>query len=196
MCPRCYLKSAQCICSWLPHIVTRTEILVIRHVTETHAMSNTGRLAALLMPNCRIIDYAAAASRQLAPDITLDAKNTWLLYPGQNPPPAMPPPERLVVLDASFRRAKRMYHRIDALRPLPELALPAPEIAPHRLRQPPRADGMSTIEAIAAGLSLVEDPRLGAMLGEAYAEFVRRADLAHGRLRRSDGSTPDSVRCR
>jgi DTW domain-containing protein YfiP len=180
MCSRCYLKSAHCICDWLPTVPTRTKVCVIRHVTEVHVMSNTGRLASLLMPNCRIVEFG--------PDIAFDeadalAGEPWLLYPGVHRELPQPKPDCLVVLDASFRRAKRMYRRIEGLRRLPQLALPAPVVVPHRLRQPPREDGMSTIEAIAAGLSLVEDPNIGAALLDAYSEFVKRADSAHGRKR-------------
>jgi DTW domain-containing protein YfiP len=76
-----------------------------------------------------------------------------------------------------------MYKRIETLHRLPQWSLPPPLVAPHRLRQPPRSDGMSTIEAIAAALSLVEDPAHGQVLLDSYAEFVRRADVAHGRKR-------------
>lgn len=180
MCSRCYLKSPQCICDWLPSVATNTQILVIRHITERHIMSNTGRLAALLLPNCRIVDIGPNLPFD---DTEIPIDGTWLLYPGPNLAPAGPAPSCLVVLDASFRRAKRMYKRIEALHRLPELALPPPLLVPHRLRQPPRSDGMSTIEAIAAGLSVVEDPAHGRVLLNSYAEFVRRADLAHGRTR-------------
>jgi DTW domain-containing protein len=180
MCPRCYLKTAHCICGWLPRVTTRTEILIIRHVTEEQVMSNTGRLANLILSNCRIIDFGVGDSFD---DSGIAEPGTWLLYPGPNPSVPRPAPTRLVVLDASFRRAKRMYKRIESLRRLPELALPPPLVIPHRLRQPPRPDGMSTIEAIAAGLAIAEDPGLGTVLRGAYTEFVRRADAAHGRLR-------------
>lgn len=180
ICPRCYLKTAQCICAALPTISTQTEIVVIRHITERNVMSNTGRLAALVLPKCRIVDFDPS---QPFVSAGVSAQDSWLLYPGQAPKPALPAPARLLILDASFRRAKRMYHRIEALHHLPQLALPAPEVVPTRLRQPTRADGMSTIEAIAGGLSLLEGPQLGADLLAVYAEFVRRADLAHGRVR-------------
>jgi DTW domain-containing protein len=182
MCPRCYLKTAHCICSWLPRVATRTEILIIRHVTEQQVMSNTGRLAALLLSNCRIIEFGVDHAFD---DSAIAEAGTWLLYPGPSTRVPSPPPRRLVVLDASFRRAKRMYQRIDSLRRLPELGLPPPVVVPHRLRQPPRPDGMSTIEAIAAGLAIVEDPGLGTTLCAVHAEFVRRADAAHGRVRPS-----------
>jgi len=180
MCSHCYLKSAHCICGALPLLETRTEVLVIRHVTERHVMSNTGRLAALVLSNCHIIDFSPELPFK---DERASWDGAWLLYPGPNPIPPGPAPIRLVVLDASFRRAKRMYRRIESLHQLPQLSLSPPMLAPHRLRQPPRADGMSTIEAIAAGLALIESPFHGRVLLDAYAEFVRRADAAHGRKR-------------
>lgn len=180
MCSRCYLKTEHCICESLPKIEARTQIVILRHVTECRVMSNTGRLAALVLPNCHLLDFDPCQPFSTA---LLVPSDSWLLYPGPGPRPRGFPPRRLVLLDASFRRAKRMYKRIPALHQLPQLALPAPTTAPARLRQPTRDDGMSTIEAIAAGLSLIEDPALGAALLDVYAEFVRRADAAHGRVR-------------
>lgn len=180
MCSRCYLKTEYCICEFLPKIQARTQIVILRHVTECRVMSNTGRLAALVLSNCHLLDFDPC---QPFATSLLDPSDSWLLYPGPNPAPRGEPPKRLVLIDASFRRAKRMYKRMAALHQLPQLALPAPATAPARLRQPTRDDGMSTIEAIAAGLSLVEDPAIGSALLDVYAEFVRRADAAHGRVR-------------
>jgi DTW domain-containing protein YfiP len=105
-----------------------------------------------------------------------------LLYPGATVPLAEPP-KRLIVLDATFRQARRMFKRIAVLHQLPQLALGAPTVAPQRLRKPPHPNGMSTIEAIAEGLALVEDARLKGPLLDCYAKFVARADRQRGRIR-------------
>jgi DTW domain-containing protein len=182
ICPRCYLREQGCLCDTLTPLFTRTEIVVIRHVSERHVTSNTGRLAALRLPRCRIVDFGGGGTFD---DDWIRDDSTWLLYPGCHAQPEGPPPRRLIVLDATFRRARRMYRKIDALRSLPELSLSPPSIAPTRLRQPTRPDGMSTIEAIAAALSLLEDPALLAPLLATYDDFVSRSDRIRGRVRPS-----------
>jgi len=179
-CPRCLLQRQVCLCDEIPRVDTRTRIVILRHVQETHKASNSGRLAALALSNCALLDYG----RRGAP---LDADRagelrepgTWLLFPIGAPTRAAPrpPPRRLVVLDATWAQARRMYQRIDALRGLPVLALPAPERAPDQLRTPPRADGVATIQAIARAVALLEGDAAAAPLDRIYELMVERSRL-------------------
>ena len=169
-----------CLCAELPRIKSNTEVVIVRHVAEDWLTSNTGRLAALMLTNARIVSYCAGVPFD---DALLSGEGTWLLYPGSNQPPQPALPRRLIVLDGTFRQARRMYKKIPALRALPDLALSAPWRDKLRLRNPPRADGLSTIEAIATALGRFENPDLAEPLLVAYSEFVRRADATRGRQR-------------
>jgi DTW domain-containing protein YfiP len=186
-CSRCLLLHEICVCSVLPRIEARTEIVLIRHLTEQKLTSNTGRFAALSLTNSRILQYGGGEIFDAAP---ISAPRTALLYCSGPPRPLPFVPERLVVLDGSFRQARRMYKRVPELRDLPELSLPAPQITPTRLRRPPQPEGMSTIEAIAAALSALEGPELAAPLWALHAELVRRADQMRGRKREIIASGP------
>jgi DTW domain-containing protein len=184
ICARCFLKESLCLCAALPRLAPVTEIVIIRHVTEDWLTSNTGRLASLMLPNAQIVRYGGGEPFD---DSLIRSDGTWLLYPGHSDAPQQARPRRFVVLDATFRQARRMYKRIAALRSLPQLSLAVPSTRPLGLRQPPREDGLSTIEAIAVALGRYEDPALTAPLLAAYGEFVRRADAARGRQRRVNG---------
>jgi DTW domain-containing protein YfiP len=164
----------------LPHVPTTTEIVLVRHVTELKLTSNTGRFAALSLPNSRILSYGGGPEFDARP---LTEPGTALLYCSGPARTLSSPPRRLIVLDGSFRQARRMYKRVAELRDLPELTLPAPAITPTRLRRPTQPDGMSTIEAIAAALSLLEGAERAAPLWALHAELVRRADYMRGRKR-------------
>jgi DTW domain-containing protein YfiP len=179
-CARCLLQFEICVCTALPKVAAQTEIILIRHVTELLLTSNTGRFAALSLPNSRVLGYGGGETFDASP---LEGAGTALLYCSGSPRSLSFVPKRLVVLDGSFRQARRMYKRVAALRELPEFTLPAPRITPTRLRKPPQAGGMSTIEAIAAALSAIEGPELAAPLWALHAELVRRADHMRGRKR-------------
>jgi len=179
-CPRCLLQFEICVCGVLPVVHARTELILVRHITERLLTSNTGRFAALALPNSRLLEYGGGEPFDTAP---LTAPGTALLYCSGPPRPLSFVPERLIVLDGSFRQARRMYKRVAALRDLPELSLPAPSVTPTRLRRPPQPEGMSTIEAVAAALSALEGPALAAPLWALHAELVRRADRMRGRKR-------------
>lgn len=182
-CQRCFLNEAICLCAALPRVVTRTEILIVRHAAELRLTSNTARFAALSLPNSRILDYAG---RHHFDESVLREPGAVLLYNASGnarETSLEPPPRRLIVLDGSFRQARRMYKRIEALRGMPELALRPPEVAPLRLREPPHAEGMSTLEAIAHALERLEGREVAAPLHALQIELVRRMDALRGRNR-------------
>ena len=180
MCPRCFLKVDLCLCSELTCLPSNIQIVIVRHVREERLTSNTGRLAALLLSNVHIVPYGGGETFDEGP---LRGDDTWLLFP--DAPSTVPHgrPQRLVLLDATFRQARRMYRKISGLRRLPHCAFEAPEQPTPGRRRAPRSDGLSTIEAIATALAQFESPELAVPLMAAYAEFVRRADLSRGRKR-------------
>jgi DTW domain-containing protein YfiP len=186
-CPRCLLQDEICVCAVLPRVEASTEIVLIQHITELMLTSNTGRFVALSVPSARILGYGGGEPFDAS---SLCEPGTALLYCSGPARPLDFVPRRLIVLDGSFRQARRMYKREAALRELPELALPAPSVTPTRLRRPTHPDGMSTIEAIASALSLIEGPERAAPLWALHAELVRRADRMRGRKREIVTSGP------
>ena len=176
-CPRCLFRTEVCLCGLTPEVQTRTKIIIVRHVGERRRTSNTGRLAALALPNSEIIDYGLEGSFDGS---ALDGPGAWLLYPDAGRSlEARPPPARLVVLDATWRQARRMFRRIDALRAMPKLALEGFDAV--RLRRPTHPCGMSTLEAIAHALGLLEGPERCEPLLRYHLEAVRRALSLQGR---------------
>jgi DTW domain-containing protein YfiP len=176
-CPRCALRREACLCSELPQVVTRTEILIVRHLSEAARSSNTGRIAHLALPRSRLLDYGGGRPFD---DALLRAPRTWLLYPEPGGAAPQGPPERLVVLDATWRQARKMVRRLEALWGMPRLCLAAPSMAPPRLRIPTRPDGLSTLEAIAAAVERLEGAEKAQPLAELHARFVRRALAMRG----------------
>lgn len=179
-CPRCYQRREICICPILPTVQTRTEILILRHIYEAERSSNTGRFVALAMPNSRIISCGGGSRIGLAPvdDKLLRAPGTWLLWPdgtGANSDVSdLTPPARVVVIDATWQQARRLYRNTPVLWELPRLALPAPKERRERLREQRRSDGMSTLEAVAAAVARLEGAEAARPLEELYDELVRR----------------------
>lgn len=180
LCPRCFLRVGLCLCAELPRIRSNLEIVIVRHLREERLTSNTGRLAALMLSNVRIVPYDGIEPFD---EGTLRGDDTWLLFPDAKTAAPGGRPQRLVLLDATFRQARRMYKNISALHELQRCALKAPEICTPGRRISPRSDGLSTIEAIATALAQFENPELATPLMAAYAEFVHRADISRGRKR-------------
>ncbi|WNG47633.1 DTW domain-containing protein [Archangium minus] len=172
-CDRCNLPQHLCLCAELPRVETRTRILLLQHVVETWKKSNTGRLAALALANSQLLTYGA--QDESLDTALLSEPGTWLLYPdGPTSPPDAPAPKQLVVLDASWSQARRMTQRIPALRTLPRLVLPPPSPGMLRLREPTHPSGMSTLDAIARAVAMLEGPEAAAPLERLAALRVQR----------------------
>ncbi|MEE9911325.1 MAG: DTW domain-containing protein [Deltaproteobacteria bacterium] len=175
----CHLRREICICPILPTVQTRAEFLILRHIREAGRQSNTGRLVSLSMPNSRMVSCGGGDRLGLSPfdDELLRAPGTCLLWPdgpGMTLDRDQTPPDRVVVLDGTWRQARRLYSRMPVLRTIPKLVLPAPARSRDRLREQHRADGMSTLEAIAAAVSILEGACVAEPLEKLYDEVVRR----------------------
>ncbi|KFE67228.1 DTW domain protein [Hyalangium minutum] len=160
---------------------TRTEFLVIRHNKEKEKSTNTVRVAALALVRCQVLTYGAPGERFDAS--VLESPDTWLLFPDTQPPePQAPPPKRLIVLDGNWGQARRMVQRLPALRKMPGLALPPPPPNTRRLRRPPNPDGMSTLEAMAGAVALLEGEELARQLYALHELMIDRVMESRGRL--------------
>ena len=162
-----------CLCAEVPAIPTRTRVVIVRHHLERFRSSNSGRLAHLALPNSEIIDHGGAAG----PARLTDLAGAWLLFPEGEPLHAapVPPPMKLIVLDATWSQARRMYRKLDALRGLPLLRLPDEPMPSARLRESPGPGRVSTIEAIARALRLLEGDPVATPLEQLFEVAVRRA---------------------
>jgi DTW domain-containing protein YfiP len=178
-CPDCRLPSALCLCVDVPRVETRTRFLVLRHARQANKKSNTAHFAAMALAGATLVDYGDAGPR--FDDAGLDAPGTVLLFPGGPTTPPEPRPARVVVVDGSWSQARRMVQRIPALRALPRLSLPGPAPGTRRLRRPPHPEGMSTLEAVAHAVALLEGEAAAAPLFALHAEHLRRVLVTRGR---------------
>lgn len=157
----------------------RTRVLMLRHWNERVRTTNSGRWAALSLSRCEIVDHGApGAPLDLS---TLSFEGAAVLFPGATAVVPSPPPRTLVVLDATWSQARRMFQRIPVLRTLPRVSLPGRPA--ERLREPTVKEGMSTIEALAAALDLLGDGPSAVALRHTWTLAVERG-LA---LRRAPG---------
>jgi DTW domain-containing protein len=166
-CPLCLRPQTTCICRFVTPIAPACEVLILQHPLEEHHAKNSARLLHLSLPNSRLVVgevFDDATLHALLPD----SHTSLLLYPPtpyENHTPAAPldptalhdPARlRLVVLDATWRKSRKMLHQSPALQRLPRLALdevPAPRYAIRKAHKPGQ---LSTLEATCAALAQLE----------------------------------------
>lgn len=153
-CAACAFPRDLCLCDRIPRLEVPIQFVILRHASEIPRLSSTVRWAALALPGSRIVDYALPGAP--LEDGWLATEGAWALFPSGVPTPrGSVRPARIIVPDGTWQQARRMMHRVPALQRLPRLTLPA-AVPALRLRQPPMAGGMSTLEAIAGALRFLD----------------------------------------
>lgn len=182
-CRRCFFRPTFCLCEQIPTVPTAMHFTLLRHWADTNSPTNTGRLAELAMPSLTLHDYGHLSLPPFSPE-WLPEGRLWLLFPADEehppPPPDSPPPDGLVILDGTWRHARRMSRRHPVLKAMPRFAPPPCQVQRHRIRQPPFAGGMATLEAIAAAVAHFYGVDAAAPLEALFDEFVARIRRQRG----------------
>lgn len=179
-CPQCLARHVLCVCAELPRVETRTRFIFLQHQREYLKTTNTARVAHLSLPNSELCLYGEQRRALDVPALT--QAGTWLLYPGKeaSPHPAEPP-HRVLVLDGSWSQSRRMLQRIPELNGLPRLSLLPRERPVQRMRKPLLPEGMSTLEAVAEVVSLLEGEEKGSVLREFHDRMAERVLRVSGK---------------
>jgi DTW domain-containing protein YfiP len=184
-----------CFCAHLPRIATRTRVVVVTHRAEDRKSTNTGRLAALCLANSAVVvrggqdDPAAAqadAVRAFAHPAGNDAQ-PLLLFPADGAIPlaqfaTFSRPITLVVPDGTWGQAAKVKARFAGLRAAPSVMLLAGAPSAYRLRAQAHERGLSTIEAIARALGLLEGRAIEEALLRVQRALVERTLWTRGDL--------------
>lgn len=183
-CPRCLRPQSTCICQWITPTAHATEVLILQHPLEVHEAKNTARLLHLSLPHSRVVVGEAFDDAALHA-LMAEPKTTVLLYPptdhdGHAAPALLnaaqladPAKVRLVVLDATWRKSRKMLHLSPLLQGLPRLSLQDVPASGYVIRKAHKPGQLSTLEATCAALAQLEgEPQPFAPLLQAFKGFV------------------------
>ncbi|RTD85307.1 DTW domain-containing protein [Variovorax atrisoli] len=202
-CSACLRPLSACICRWATPTAHVVEVLVLQHPLEVHQAKGSARLLNLSLAHCRLVVGEAFA----APIWPVDGKHTMLLYPDSlqdtvldlRLPPPLPPewPQapsrlRLVVLDGTWRKSRKMLYQSPPLQQLPRLTLRNLPPSHYRVRKAHRPDQLSTLEATCYALGQLEGGTARFLpLLNAFDGFVEYLEQAGGqRNTQTDKSCP------
>ncbi len=183
-CTGCLRPASACFCALAAPVAHRAEVLILQHPLEAGHAKGTARLLHLCLPCSRMevgetFEPAALQAWLTArwPGATTQAgaaPYAVLLYPPSPSDPALPlaaPPPlpahwlagdaaalRLVVLDGTWRKSRKMLYANPLLQALPRLPLPPdlPAARYGRIRRAHAPHQLSTLEATCAALAFVE----------------------------------------
>ena len=184
LCPRCLRPPSACLCAWVRPTAHPTEVLILQHPMEVQEAKGTARLLHLSLARSRLVtgEQFSPAELQalltgpfetLAPaSATPASPQPVLLYPdmpqdralGWPAPRALTPGElqnpaslRVVVLDGTWRKSRKMLHLNPLLQQLPRLALAQLPASRYRIRKARQLHQLSTLEACCAALAQLQN---------------------------------------
>ena len=161
-CARCGRPERACLCRWIRPVTNPVEVLLLQHPLEVAQVKGSARLLGLSLSNCRVRVGESFDPTELAAWLRPGA--SALLYPQTDDAEvrsvaeaATMPIRQLVVLDATWRKSRKMLHLNPLLRTLPRLALQPTELSAYaELRKAQRPDQLSTLEATCLALAQLE----------------------------------------
>ncbi|HYD78722.1 MAG TPA: tRNA-uridine aminocarboxypropyltransferase [Paucimonas sp.] len=182
-CELCLRPQSACICRWVHPLRTSVEVLILQHPMEAGNAKGSARLLHLSLPGSRLVigetfDPAGLQALLHAPfertDIDAEAgrlpqRQPVLLYPENDALPSSGPMEmpvepsrlRLVVLDGTWRKSRKMLYLNPLLQGLPRLPLKNMPRSHYLIRKAHRPDHLSTLEAACYALMRIEGNESG-----------------------------------
>ncbi len=176
LCPHCGVHQRICVCDACRPIAGAPPIWALQHPTEVGRSKGTLRVAHACLPSLQVLvgetgaDFEPLASRSPA--------GIGLIFPHAGSEPLERADTRgiheWVVLDGTWRKARRIFLSNPWLQELPAFHFESPPASAYRIRKAPRPDSLATAEALAYLLALVRPDLDTTPLDGAMAELVGR----------------------
>jgi DTW domain-containing protein YfiP len=171
-------------------MTTRTPLVLVVHVRDWGRTSNTVRLLSLAIRGATLLCHGTfPAPADPAAHVPAGATPV-VLFPGHGARPltpelvaSLPSPPALVVPDGNWRQASRMVKRLSLLAGAVKVALPERAFAGMPVRRNQEAHHMSTYEAVAQALGILEGETVAGPLFEFYQRATARMLLVRGKLK-------------
>jgi DTW domain-containing protein YfiP len=188
-CAQCDRPLRTCLCTWVRPTANVASVLILQHPLEVAQAKGSAKLLRMSLQHVQlevgeVFDPASLQGWLDAPgplDPTTGQAQALcpvLLYPAEagSPQPTLhlpPTAIRLVVLDGTWRKSRKMLLCNPLLQKLPRLALRAPPASRYAIRRAHQPDQRSTLEAACLALSQLEGaPARYAPLLDAFDGFV------------------------
>ena len=162
-------------------------MLILQHPMEVANAKGSARLLHLSVAGSTMVTGETFDPAQLDALLYADGRQPVLLYPdtpgARVAAPADPAALRLVVLDGTWRKSRKMLHLNPVLQTLPRLALSQMPASHYVIRKSHAPDQLSTLEASCHALGQLHgDGARCAPLLDAFDRFVAHFQQTGGRL--------------
>ena len=173
----------------MPKIALRTKIVLVIHHRELSRNSNTGLLAIKALVNSEMRIRGEGREALDLKDLLSPQYRTLLFYPSDDALELSEEvirrerkPIQLIVVDGTWRQARRMLYRQEELKGLPRVKISTVNNSSYQLRAQSSPERMATLQAIAYGLGVIEGDPVRTALMKLYNAKVERTLIGRGIL--------------
>lgn len=180
-CPRCRINEKHCFCFAFKALEIESTVSLIVHVRELKLTSNTAQFIREMLPTNSHFDVRGHVEGplDLAPVMARPGRPLFL-YPnesaqelGDDFKARHPGPYHLIVPDGNWHQARKVYQREPLLKDVPTVKLPSGIIGEYALRKAPQPSYVSTFEAVAHALGVLESEKVRDELMTFFRIFVK-----------------------
>ncbi|RYZ98937.1 MAG: DTW domain-containing protein, partial [Moraxellaceae bacterium] len=171
-CERCLLAQDHCICSFSSPMHSCVDWIVLMHEDEVLKPTNTGRLVADVFPNTLVFEWARLTPPEGLTRILADPQRLIVLvFPSDDaygPDHAQRQAQlgnqrlTLILLDGTWKQARKMFNRTPWLAGIPTVAVPI-QSTQYALRKAAHEGCLSTAEAAIGLLAMLDPAAAGAL---------------------------------
>ncbi|MBW5800859.1 tRNA-uridine aminocarboxypropyltransferase [Halomonas elongata] len=185
-CEACNLPSLNCLCPYRVRAESRTRVWLLTHPIEQYKPTNTGRLIRDVLPDTEVFTWYRTAPDERLLALLEDSRYApFVVFPDDQEGYA----ERVVgmdrvverqktgripvfiLLDGTWRQARRIFRRSPYLATLPVLPLVTDRQSRYRLRKAASSDHLCTAEVAAELLRQAGDTRAADVLDDYFEVF-------------------------
>ncbi|TMP02625.1 DTW domain-containing protein [Pseudoalteromonas sp. S3178] len=162
LCNNCNFSLSTCICSAVKDVNNHVNVIILQHPSEEKIAKNTAKLLNLSLSGCQIVkgennnDFAILKS--------LPLESTVLLYPNEQAinlddkaqSAELNKITHLIVIDGTWKKAYKILQLTTLLNQFKTISFKQLPKNRYAIRKAPRADSLSTLEAVAHSLFLIE----------------------------------------
>jgi len=160
---------------------------LVIHSKELKRTTNTGRLALEALTNSEMRIRGKERETLDLSSLLSPAYRTLLFYPSDNAVELNHEfieggklPIQLIVPDGNWRQASKVHYRHQELQDIPRVKISTPNKAQFHLRAENTESGMSTLEAIARALGIIEGPQVQDELMKLYQKKLEETMKGRG----------------
>ncbi len=164
-CPECEFLKTRCLCSVLKTLNNHLHLIVLQHPSEQKHPLNTVRIMKKSFAKMSLFIGEDFSQHEALNDLIAHPENNCaLLYPEMNSHILNSDSKtlkisHLIILDGTWRKAKKIYSLSQNLHELSKLRLIPEATSDYRIRKTPNENALSTLEAAALALKYLE-PKL------------------------------------